>query len=656
MFYKEKILSIITTITLLIFGYAIIHNNSYYMEDKIDQLSNEMVQSQALVLERSITQSTVSAVILRKHLQTVKGDMSDFNNYAKDLYNLLGGITNLQLAPQGIVSKIYPLKGHEKAIGHDIFNSDARKKEAFLAKESKKLTVAGPFTLMQGGVAIIARSPIYLQNENSEKEFWGFASTLVYLDDLLKTTDLYQLKEKKYLFRLWRYHPDTNKIDIFAGEKNLPKKNVFTKNIKVPNSEWYLDIVYIGSSFSMLLMYTFYVVNILVSLLLGYLMYIILIKPKELEKEVALKTHELNLINSQLLKLNNAVTYNSNAIFMANASGNIEYINPAFEQMTGYSFNDILKGETKLFQDELNHVLKHNNQWSTQNTYEKKNKELFVSIITISVVNKANGDIDSFVGVCEDITEKIKNEESIQEKEILIMQQSKMAAMGEMLENIAHQWRQPLSSISSAASGLKLQHEYHLLTDEKWIVLVDGIIDATEYLTNTITDFNNYFKPRKEITLCNSIDLIDKVLNMLVKQYQNIQIEIVKDIEDVEFNSYQNELVQVLVNIFNNAKDQLMQVKNERNLILINIFKNDSKLIIKIKDNGGGIPSDVINRIFEPYFTTKDKSLGTGIGLYMSQKIISKHLNGELIVKNNDFTYENKKYRGAEFSIILELA
>ena len=323
--------------------------------------------------------------------------------------------------------------------------------------------------------------------------------------------------------------------------------------------------------------------------------------------------------------------------------------------MTGYTFDDILMGKTKLFQNEINYVLKNKNKWSTQKIYEKKNKESFVSIVTISVVKNSKGDITSFVGVCEDKSQKIKDDELIHEKEILLIQQSKMASMGEMLENIAHQWRQPLSVISVSASGLKLQHELDMLTDKKMIELVDGIIGATEYLSHTINDFNNYFKPNNEMTLCKSIDLMEKTLNMLSAQFKNIQIDIIKNIEDVEFETYQNELVQVVVNIFNNAKDQLLKVNNEKKLIFMNLFKDENKLIIKIKDNGGGIPSDIINRVFEPYFTTKDKSLGTGIGLYLSQEIISKHLNGKLLVENNSFVYEDQEYYGAEFSIILEL-
>ncbi|NQY92750.1 MAG: PAS domain-containing protein, partial [Campylobacteraceae bacterium] len=486
MLNKEKIISIVVAVMLFTFGYLLVKDNSQYAEDQIDELSNEIVHSQALILERSIKRSTSSAVILGNHIHALNGDMTDFEEYAKDLYTLLGGITNLQLAPNGIISKIYPLKGHEKALGHDIFKSDTRKKEAFLARKSRKLTLAGPFTLIQGGVAIIARNPVYLEDkltiQNNEthihskaNKFWGFSSTLILLEDLLNNTDIHQLKEKNYLYRLWRYHPDTNKIDVFSGEQNLPKIKVFTKSIKVPNGKWYLDIEYIGTSLSVNSMKIFQGINFFVSILLGYLLYVVLNRPKELQLEVALKTHELK-------KLSNAVTYNSNAIFIANKDGTVEYINPAFEAMTGYTFDDLYNEETDLFQEEIGHVIKDKQKWSGQGTHTKKNKEKFVSITTITLVKDHEHNITSYVGVCEDITQKLKDDEVIQEKEILLLQQSKMASIGEMFENIAHQWMQPLNGILTMSTGLKMLKESDALPDQVLLDHLDNIADNVEHL------------------------------------------------------------------------------------------------------------------------------------------------------------------------------
>ncbi len=274
---KEKIISIIATLLFLSLGFLLIKNNNYFYEENINRLSNEVIDSNYLALETSISKMTSSAIILGKHIEILKGETSNFKEFSKTLHKQFNNVTNLQLAKDGIVSHIYPLRGHEKALGHDIFKDDERKKEAFLAINSRKLTLAGPFKLVQGGVAIIARKPIYIENK-----FWGFASSLIMVDDLMNNVDLNNLYNQGYMFRLRRVHPDTNKIDIFYGEKQLQEnKPIFTRTIVVPNGKWYFDIQYSSSYISENLILLYSIINIIISILLGIFIYLLLKKPKE---------------------------------------------------------------------------------------------------------------------------------------------------------------------------------------------------------------------------------------------------------------------------------------------------------------------------------------------------------------------------------------
>lgn len=136
---------------------------------------------------------------------------------------------------------------------------------------------------------------------------------------------------------------------------------------------------------------------------------------------------------------------------------------------------------------------------------------------------------------------------------------------------------------------------------------------------------------------------------------QNRKIEIIKNTQKIEIIGLVNEFIQVLVNIINNALDAFEENNLEKKLIFIDIYKEENNLILKIKDNAGGIKETIINRIFEPYFTTKHKSQGTGIGLYMSNEIIKKHMNGNISVSNKEYSYDNVKYIGAEFKIELPI-
>lgn len=239
-----------------------------------------------------------------------------------------------------------------------------------------------------------------------------------------------------------------------------------------------------------------------------------------------------------------------------------------------------------------------------------------------------------------------------QKQSELLAQKSKLAAMGEMMENIAHQWRQPLSVITTASSGVKFQQEMKTLNEKMINDSMDSIGNAANHLSETIDDFRDFFKPDKEKTLFTMQNAFDKTFKLLSSQVKNRDIKVIENIKHVTIKGFERELLQVLLNILNNAIDALKDRKNNRYIVL-DVFEKDENVIIVIKDSAGGIPEDIIERIFEPYFTTKHQSQGTGLGLYMSQEIISRHMYGTLRVENSHFTYEENSCFGACFTITL---
>ncbi|AXX93893.1 ABC transporter substrate-binding protein [Arcobacter ellisii] len=254
------------------------------------------------------------------------------------------------------------------------------------------------------------------------------------------------------------------------------------------------------------------------------------------------------------------------------------------------------------------------------------------------------------------LLDKVKLEiQKNEEKNRILIQQSRMASMGEMLENIAHQWRQPLSTISVCATGMEVKKKYNTLDDEEFFKSINHIKKSTQYLSNTIDDFRNFFSKDKILTKINISNVINKALDLVSTTFNSNKIVVVKHLEDINILSLENELIQVFMNIFVNAKDALKEQKQEQPLLIITITKENGFLNIKIQDNANGIKEDIIDKIFEPYFTTKHKFKGTGIGLYMSKLLVEKHLNGSLLVSNKTFVYEEKEYFGAEFIISLPL-
>jgi len=219
------------------------------------------------------------------------------------------------------------------------------------------------------------------------------------------------------------------------------------------------------------------------------------------------------------------------------------------------------------------------------------------------------------------------------EQEQMLIHQSRLASMGEMLANISHQWRQPLNRIASFIMNMQL-HIMDNYEDEKYLnkKLVESQ-HQLEYMSSTIDDFTEFYKKDKQKeeffvsgAVENSYTIIDSSLRT-----NNIDLEI-KVINDFKINSYKKELSQVLLNLIQNAKDALLinQIKNPK--IIITIDQNK----IFIQDNAKGIHSDIINKIFDPYFTTKEKHKGTGLGLYMSKVIIEKNMKAKITVENQN--------------------
>ncbi|MDZ7818888.1 MAG: transporter substrate-binding domain-containing protein [Aliarcobacter sp.] len=276
-------------------------------------------------------------------------------------------------------------------------------------------------------------------------------------------------------------------------------------------------------------------------------------------------------------------------------------------------------------------------------TLKKLNENLKISVDEKTLkLNEINKNLESLV--------EQKSQELLQ-KENILNQQSKMAAMGEMIENIAHQWRQPLSVISTASTGAKLKKELGLLNDEEFYETMNVINNSSQHLSNTIDDFRNFFSNNKEIVSFDVNVPIEKVLYLINTKLKSRNITIIKNCEDTFATGLENEFIQVVLNIINNAMDAFENKNTKQNFIFIDAYKKNENIIIEIKDNAGGISEKIIDRIFEPYFTTKHKSQGTGIGLYMSLEIIKKHMNGNLTVCNDHYTYKDIKCSGAKFTI-----
>jgi C4-dicarboxylate-specific signal transduction histidine kinase len=247
----------------------------------------------------------------------------------------------------------------------------------------------------------------------------------------------------------------------------------------------------------------------------------------------------------------------------------------------------------------------------------------------------AAGGIMGAVVVNEDITERLTAEKTLREKDQLLLQQSRQAAMGEMINNIAHQWRQPLNSLGLMIQQLQLFYECGELNKKSLDRSVEKSMEIILHMSQTIDDFRNFFRPEKEKIEFRVHGVVVKVLSLVEDSLMGQQIEIeINAHDDPVIHGYPNEYSQALLNILINARDALAERKTGNPKVTISIHEAGSRSVVSISDNAGGIPEEIVGRIFEPYFTTKGQLNGTGVGLFMSKMIIEKNMNGRLEARN----------------------
>ena len=365
-----------------------------------------------------------------------------------------------------------------------------------------------------------------------------------------------------------------------------------------------------------------------------------------------LRDKELQLIKQQK-ELQSIYDTTKDGLAIIDMETNFIKVNKAYCDITGLSEEELLQtsslaligdaNKEKIVKASVNEIVSEGFRDSFERVYVTKNGRMDVVFSASLMPDKKH-----ILLSMKDIT-----------KNKLFEEQSKLAAMGEMIGNIAHQWRQPLSVITTVSSNVKFRKENNKL--EKYDIVSDMniIMQQANYLSRTIDDFRNFIKNSKEIKILSVKTAIEKTLSLLHAAMINNGINIVLNLkEDLQIEANENELVQSFINIINNSKDAINEnVKpGEERLIFIDTLKDNSNLVVLIKDNGRGIPNELIHRIFEPYFTTKNKSVGTGIGLSMTYKMLVERQNAIIDVYNEEYIYNNKNYKGACFKITFKTA
>ncbi|MBF0464051.1 MAG: PAS domain-containing sensor histidine kinase [Nitrospirae bacterium] len=365
----------------------------------------------------------------------------------------------------------------------------------------------------------------------------------------------------------------------------------------------------------------------------------------------------INMLSLERKKFINILNAMEDGVYIISRDYNIEYINPIIEKEFGkkdgkkcYNYlHDRAEpcpwcNTQKVFSGEQIH---------TQVFCSKNNKtyELFdTSVIT------HNGDL-SKLGIIHDITKRKQMDEEIKTinqklqnrvveevaknrtKDQLMFEQSRHISMGELLMNISHHWRQPLCSIGLSIQDIKEAYMYGELDGKYLDNNIKSAMSDLNDLSETLDKFRNLYTYEKEQTEFNASEAIDKAEVLISGYIKNMGIRIEKELDrSLIIKGFQNEFTQIILNILTNAKDKFEQKSIPDGIIRVKLNKDAAtdRMIISVLDNGGEIPNDIINKVFEPYFTTKDKAQRTGMGLYMSKVIVEQNMKGTLSARNND--------------------
>ena len=537
----------------------------------------------------------------------------------------------------------YPQTQMPAAAGAGLSLQEESERVIEKSMREKTLVASRTVDLVQGGRVFFLALPMF-----SDETFQGHTLFLYRLDAMFKK--IIELIE--YKFHVVILENNAAAYDV-AGHTVAPADvSRFVMTLDRIGYDWRIEIrpleTFVESLKTKNAQYVLFF-GLLVSSLLGLMLHFLLLKNE--------KNRQLIESRERLLAITSSA---QDAIILIDDRGTLAYWNPKAKEMLGYDAEE-LKGKDfhsviaparflDAYKKAYRQFAKTGEGAAIGKTLElaairKDGTELPVSISLngVKLNNRWHG-----VGITRDISEQKKMEQELEKKEKMMIAQSRQAAMGDMISMIAHQWRQPLSSISAISGTLTMDIMLDDYKKEFFLEHLEAITNLSQNLSTTIDDFRNFYRPNKQKETFLLSDAVDASVEIIRTGLISNNIKVVTEYEPLEpINNYRNELMQVFLNILKNAKDAFIEKRTPEPSIVITISKDEtSGQVISIKDNAGGIRNDVINKIFDPYFSTKDEKTGTGLGLYMSKTIVEEHCGGSITVKNRD--------GGAEFRIVLQ--
>ena len=589
-------------------------------------------------LDRAFSVTYALAALVRQG----HGSITDFDEIARQLLHFYPEAVALQLAPGGVIRQIVPLAGNEKALGHNLLEDAARNKEAMLARETGRLTLAGPFDLMQGGMGAVARLPVFLGDEQGNPAFWGFTTVLIRFPEVLDGTLLSQLAGRGFAFELWRIHPDTGKKQVIASSSAEHLKATVEHPVQVPNGTWTLSIAPVkgwgnpvGLSFNIAL-------GLLFSLLLAWLAKLLTtlkVHKTGLEALVAERTAEIRERGERLQRLEDNLPDSYVYQYHYNADGTWRFLHlsAGVERVHGISSQDALHdagmlhrqidpAQVPVLAEAEAASLRNMSNLQMELRMRRADGEWRWLQVRSSPRRKPDGQV-VWDGVATDITDHKKLETQY-------LHAQKMESIGTLAGGVAHDF----NNILTVIVGLGEIMCKKMAVDDPLRRNIEGILNAAQRAANLTKELLLFSRKqqseRRPVDLNNIVGKMEAFLHRIIGE--DITLKQVPPSTPLPVLADSNHLEQVLMNLAVNARDAMPQggelILRTEQAVLDEEFAAahgygtpGAYALLTVSDTGSGMDKETLQRIFEPFFSTKEVGKGTGLGLAVVYGIIKQH-------------------------------
>ena len=606
------------------------------------------------VLESELNATLHLATGLDAYIRATHGTVrpTEIDAILANLFDRGRYIRNIGLAPGNRLTYIYPLAGNEKAIG--LYYPDVPSQWPAVARVIRegKPVLAGPVRLVQGGEGLIYRVPVFID----DGRYWGVISTVIDSNRLFLS--IAPIVDKHRVALAIRGRDGLGALGgVIFGDGRLFEDGALKMTVDIPGGQWQLAVRALeGTGARSWLRWARFGGWTVALLLAGLAYFASSFYRRQVELAACLRHSET--------VLRTTLDSTADGILVLDADGRLLTANRRFREM--WHLPEAVPGSAGAWIERMEERLAEPASFPL--SPKGGNTAILLRLRDGRLVESVSCPLDLEGGArlwsFHDVTDVHRAEAALRElnaglekrveeevaknreKDHLLIQQSRLAAMGEMIGNIAHQWRQPLNALGLLLANIRDAYAFGEL-DGAFLdnSLKDGNA-LVRRMSSTIDDFRHFFRPDKVKGDFSLREAIGSAVRILEPAFQHVQVAVeLEEGPDVGVSGFANEFSQVLLNILSNAKDALQQREDGKGRVDIRFGRKEGGAFVVVRDNGGGIPEEVLPKIFDPYFTTKEG--GTGIGLYMS-RMIMEHMGGTIEARNAD--------GGAVFTVTLPLA